>query len=118
MRSRETIEKEIYRAREDLEARLAELRHYVREKVDVRARAQAMVAERRQQAVELARRGADTVKVGAIRTKDGFVFVYRRAAKLSREQPVLVSTIAAGLLAVTVAAILLVRHYRKPWYRQ
>lgn len=118
MRSRDTIEREIYQAREDLEARLHELRQVVRDKVDVKARAQAMLAEKKQQAADLARKGADGIRYGAIRTKDGFVFVYRRAAKITRERPALVASIAVGVLAATVATILIVRHYRKPWYRR
>ena len=47
MRDRETIEREMFNAREDLEQSLGELKHVVQEKVDVKARAHARVRRTR-----------------------------------------------------------------------
>ena len=107
MRSRETIEREIYQAREDLEARLAELRRGVVNKVDVKARTRALVAMKKQQARELAQRGARTAK-----------FAYHRAATTVRERPLLFGGIGGGVLLAGVVTLLLVRHYRRPWYER
>jgi hypothetical protein len=117
MRSRDTIEREIYQARDDLEARLAELRSLVREKVAIKSRAQVALARKKEQASELARRGADGIRRGALRTKDGAVFVYQRAADVTRERPVMVGSIVAGALAASVA-IVLVRRARRPWWQR
>jgi hypothetical protein len=117
MRPRHTIEREIYQAREDLEARLAELRRVVRDKVNIKARAQAALAQKKQQAKMLALRGAAGIKYGVIRTKDGAVFVYRRAVDVTRERPILVGSIAAVLVA-SVVTLLLVRRARRPWWQK
>jgi hypothetical protein len=127
MRSRQTIEREIYQAREDLEARLNELRQVVHDKTDVKARAQVLLEEKKQQARAVARRSAegakvlarrsvDGVKYGAVRTKDGVVFVYGRAARITRERPLLVGGIVAGVILAGVTALLLIRRARRPWY--
>ena len=116
MRERAEIEKEMYRAREDLEQRISELKHVVRDTVDVRARARAVVAEKKQQARELAQRGVDGARRVAVRGKDGVVRAYERSRDFSRERPVLIAAIAGGVVLATVATILLVRHYRRPWY--
>ena len=117
MRSRQTIEKEIYQAREDLETRLAELRRVVRDKVDIKARAHAALDQKKQQAKALALRGVAGVKYGAIRTKDGAVFVYRRAIDVTRRRPILVGSIAAVVVA-SVVTLILVRRARRPWWQK
>jgi hypothetical protein len=98
MRSRETIEREIYQAREDLEARLNELRQAVQDKADVKARARVAIQQRKQQARELLKRGAVSTR------------------RITRERPFLVGGIAAGVLLVSVATVLLVRRYGRSRY--
>ena len=107
MRDRETIEKEIYRAREDLEQRLAELKHLVREKVDLPARARVKYEETKQQALDAAMQAARKAKLAG-------QFAYHRV----KQRPYLTASIAAAVLAATVTTILLFRHYSKPWYRR
>lgn len=124
MRNRQTIEREIYRAREDLEDSLAELKHVVQEKVDVKARARVAVAKgkiaahdaieagksRAQEAFargkesarDLAIRGKDGARDLANRGKDGAVELYGKA----KERPVLVGAIVGGVVAVGALAYL------------
>jgi hypothetical protein len=59
MRDREVIEKEMYRAREDLEQNLAELKHVVTETVDIPARARVAVAKGKIAAQDAIERGKD-----------------------------------------------------------
>jgi hypothetical protein len=94
MRDREQIEREMFRAREDLEQNLDELKHVVREKIDIPARARAGMERGKQQAIDLARRGKDFTK----------------------ERPVLVSGILAGLIAGLVATVLILRHRNRTWF--
>lgn len=94
MRDREQIEREMFRAREDLEQNLDELKHQVREKVDIPARARAAAERGKQQAIDLARRGKDFTK----------------------ERPILVGGILAGLIAGLVATVLILRHRNRTWY--
>jgi len=82
MRNRQSIEREIYRAREDLEDSLAQLRHVVQEKVDIKARARVAVAK------------------GKVAAHDAFDSLYGRA----KDRPVLVGSIVGGLVAVGVLA--------------
>jgi hypothetical protein len=107
MRDRETIEREIYRAREDLEQRLAELKHLVREKVDVPARARVKYEETKQQAL-------DAAMVAARKAKLAGLYAYHRV----KQRPYLTGSIVAAVIAATVTTILLVRHYNRPWYRR
>ena len=118
MRDRQEIEKEMYRAREDLEQNINELKHAVREKVDVPARARAAIGEKKQQAKELAQKSVDGMKKIAVRGKDGVVYVYGRARDGTKEHPYLVAGIAVGVIAATVGIILLVRYQRRPWYKR
>lgn len=111
MRDRETIEKEIYRAREDLEQRLGELKHLVREKVDVPARARAKYEQTKQQALDAAMQTARKAKLAAM-------FAYHRSKQVTRENPVLVASIAAGIAAAVVGTWLLLRYRDRPWYRR
>lgn len=122
MRNRETIEREIHHAREDLEASLAELKHVVAEKVDVKAQARVALAKGKmaaEDAIENAKalagdalqRGkiaaADAFERGktasrdlAVRGKDGAM----DALHAAKERPVLVGGIVAGVIAVGVLA--------------
>jgi len=79
------IEREIYRAREDLEDSLADLKHTVKEKLDVRARARVAVAKGKQAAQQ-------ALETGKTRAVD----VYAQA----KERPALVGAIAGGVVAV------------------
>jgi hypothetical protein len=96
MRDRKEIEREMYIAREDLEQNLDELKHAVREKVDLRARALAAFGERKQQAFDLARRGRDYTK----------------------QRPFLVGGILAGVILGAIGMILLVRRRERAWYER
>ena len=120
MRDRRDIEREMYRAREDLEASLGELKHVVQEKVDIKARAQHAIDERVDAVKDKARDLADRGKHVLYRGRDGAVAMYYkgrfkagRAYDTSRdyveENPVLVGAIAAGVLLLTVGAIFLIR---------
>jgi hypothetical protein len=122
MRNRQTIEREIYRAREDLEDSLAQLKHTVQEKVDVKARArvavekgkiaahdafeagkvkaQDMFARGKDGARDLAIRGKDGAKDLAYRGKDGAIELYGKA----KDRPVLVGAIVGGVIAVGALA--------------
>ncbi len=70
MRDREVIEREMYKAREDLEANLAELKHVVQEKVDVKARARVAVEKGKLMAQDAYERGKDAVRDYAHRGKE------------------------------------------------
>lgn len=122
MRNRQTIEREIYRAREDLEDSLAALKHVVQDKVDVKARARVAVAKGKmavQDAIEagkaraqeafaqgkegardLASRGKEGARDLAYRGKDGAVELYGKA----KDRPVLVGAIVGGVVAVGALA--------------
>jgi hypothetical protein len=122
MRNRQNIEREIYRAREDLEDSLAQLKHVVQEKVDVKARARVAVEKGRMAARDafdagktkahdawdrgrigardLASRGKDGAIDLAGRGKDSAVLLYGKA----KDRPVLVGAIVGGIVAVGVLA--------------
>lgn len=122
MRNRQTIEKEMFRAREDLEANLAELKHVVAEKIDVKAQArvafekgkikaqdalergkvaaQDLLARGKDASQDLLARGKDAGRDAAIRSRDFGVDVYNGA----KARPVLVGAIAGGLIAVGTLA--------------
>lgn len=111
MRNREVIEREMYRAREDLEASLAELKHVVAEKVDVKARARVAVAKGKIAAQDALERGKvfaqDALERGkakshdlAVRGKDGAVDAYYAA----KERPVLVGAVVGSVIAVGALA--------------
>ena len=107
MRDREAIEREMYFAREDLEQNLSELKHVVRDKIDVKARAQKAMHEAKQQARMLAARG-----------KDGVVRGYRAAVATTRERPVLVGSIAGGVLLLTAGLIYWNYRANRPWWKR
>jgi hypothetical protein len=142
MRNREVIEREMYRAREDLESSIAELKHVVQEKVDVKARAKvavekgklmaADVLERgKQSAIELAERGkqgaidlAQRGKEGAVdlaqRGKEGAAHLYHKGEDRAyftylkaKDRPVLTASIIGGIVA---AGVLIYVGRRNDWW--
>ncbi|HUS27378.1 MAG TPA: hypothetical protein VMZ53_02685 [Kofleriaceae bacterium] len=111
MRNREVIEREIHDARQDLEASLAELRHVVQEKVDVKARARVAVAKGKLRAEELyeeygakakffLQKGKFEAQQLANKGKDGARDLYVKGRETVEERPVLIGSIAAGVIAV------------------
>ncbi|HEX5064423.1 MAG TPA: DUF3618 domain-containing protein [Kofleriaceae bacterium] len=121
MRNREVIEREMYRAREDLEANLSELKHVVQEKVDVKARARVAVEKGKLMAADAFDRSKQTAREYALRGKDGAVrlakagndkvyFTYLRA----KDRPVLTSSIIVGVVATGVLTYYVGR--RRCWW--
>ena len=122
MRDRQVIEKEIYRAREDLEQSLAELKHVVTEKVDVKARARVAIEKGKQAAQDYLEKGkvvaagalekskvvaADALEKGksmskdyAVRGRDGAV----DALNYAKARPALVGAVVGGVVAVGALA--------------
>jgi hypothetical protein len=131
MRNQEVIEREMYRAREDLEASIAELKHVIHEKIDVKARAKvalekgklmaADVFERgkqsavdalkrgKQNAIDYAHKGADGAKHLAKRGEDKAYFTYLKA----KDRPVLTASIIGGVIA---AGVLVYIGRRNDWW--
>ena len=120
MRDRRDIEREMYRAREDLEASLGELKHVVQEKVDIKARAQHAIDQRFDMVKDKAQELADRGKHALYRGRDAAVATYYkgrfkagRAYDTSREyvedNPVLVGALIGGVLLLTVGAFFLLR---------
>jgi hypothetical protein len=91
MRNREAIEREMFRAREDLEVNLAELKHVMREKVDVRARARV------------------SLEKGKLMAADAF----QRSKQGARDRPALTASIIAGIVA---AGVLFYVGRRREWW--
>jgi len=113
MRNRETIEREIYEARADLEDSIKELKHVVQEKVDVKARARVAVAKGKLAALDAIEagkskaqdayaRGKEGAKDLAERGKDGAIDLYGKA----KDRPVVVGTVIGGVVAVGALAYL------------
>jgi hypothetical protein len=111
MRDREVIEREMYKAREDLEQSLAELKQVVAAKVDVKARARVAVAKGKMAAqdalengkavaVDALQRGKMASRDLAIRGRDGAVDAFNAA----KDRPVLVAGIVGGIVALGVLA--------------
>jgi CHASE1-domain containing sensor protein len=124
MRNRETIEREINRAREDLEASLAELRHVVAEKVDVKARARVALEKGKymaQDAFERSKvaaqdafsRGKVAGRELAVRGKDNAIDAYYRSREIVSERPVLVAAIVGGVIAT--GALIYIGRQRDWW---
>jgi len=119
MRNREVIEREMYKARESLEKNLADLRHAVVEKVDVKARARVALEKGKETAhdmyegaQDLAHKGARRARRLAVRGKHGAIDIYDAGRDTVRERPVLVGSIAAGVL---LAGILILVARRNDW---
>ncbi len=122
MRNREHIEQEIHAARQDLESSLAELKHVVEEKIDVKARARVAVAKGKMAAHDALDRGADAAALALVRGKNAAVDAFDRGKTATRdfaikgknkavdvfegakERPLLVGAIAGGIIAVGVLA--------------
>jgi hypothetical protein len=120
MRNRQTIEREMYRAREDLEESIAELKHVVQEKVDVKARARVAVAKgklKAQEALEVGKTkaqaafdvGKTKAQAALVRGRDEAADVYAKA----KERPVLVGAIAGGVIAL--GALVYIGRQRDWW---
>lgn len=109
MRDREVIEREMYRAREDLEASIAELKHVVQEKVDVKARARVAVEKGKLMAADAYERGKDGAKQLYQRGEDKAYFTYLKA----KDRPVLTASIIGGIVA---AGVLIYVGHRKQWW--
>jgi hypothetical protein len=121
MRNREVIEREMFRAREDLESNLAELKHVVQEKVDVKARAKVALEKGKLMAADAFERGKQGVRDAAVRGKDGAqrlvhrgedraYFTYLKA----KDRPVLTASIIAGVVVATALVIYAGR--RNDWW--
>lgn len=91
MRNRQLIEREINSARIDLEESLAALKHSVQEKVDVKARARVALERGKATALDL----------------------YVKGRMVVDERPVLVGTIAAGVIALGTLAYM---GRRRDWW--
>lgn len=111
MRNREVIQREMWRAREDLESNIAELRHAVQEKVDVGARARVAVEKGKLMAQDAYQRGKETARDYAIRGRDGAKHLAHQGSdhaqagyRAARDRPVLSSSIIVGVLALGALA--------------
>ena len=120
MRNREVIEREMFRAREDLESNLAELKHVVQEKVDVKARAKVALEKGKLMAADAYQRGKDGVRDAAVRGKDGAQRLVQRGEDRAyftylkaKDRPVLTASIIGGIVA---AGVLIYVGRRKDWW--
>ena len=110
----------MYRAREDLESNLAELKHVVQEKIDVKARAKVAVEKGKLMAVDALERGKQSVKDAAIRAKDGAQHLAKRGEDRAyftylkaKDRPVLTASIIGGIVA---AGVLVYVGRRNDWW--
>ena len=113
MRNRQDIEREMHHAREDLEASLSALRHVVQEKVDVKARARVAVEKGKMAAEDLIVRGMVEAKTLADKGKAAARDVYMKSRETVEERPVLIGSIAAGVIAV---GVLIYVGRRRDWF--
>lgn len=120
MRNREVIEREMYRAREDLEASVAELKHVMQEKVDVKARARVAVEKGKLMAADVVERSKNGARDLAVRGKDGAMQLYQRGEDRAyftylkaKDRPVLTASIIGGIVA---AGVLIYVGHRKQWW--
>jgi signal transduction histidine kinase len=95
MRDRETIERELFDAREDLELAVGDLKHVVEEKLDVKARVNHAVEEKKD---ELA---------------DALRSVKRRVVHEVRANPIVFAAIAATILAAAIGATVVYRRMHR-----
>jgi len=102
MREREVIEREMYRAREDLEQSLAELRHVVTEKIDIPARARVAVA-----------RGKIAAQDAIEHGKDLAVDLMVRGKVAATSRPILTGAIIGGVVAA--GALVYIGRQRDWW---
>jgi hypothetical protein len=111
----------MFRAREDLEQSIAELKHVVQEKVDVKARAKVAVEkgkmiahdvyERgRQSAREYALRGKESARHLLDRGEDRAYFTYLKA----KDRPILTGSLLAGIVATGLLVYFVGR--RRCWW--
>lgn len=131
MRDREVIEREMYKAREDLETNLAELKHAVTEKVDVKARAKVAVEKGKLMASDAFERGKVAAKQYAVRGKEAAIEYAERGKQGARDlaqrgedrayftylkakdRPVLTASIIGGVVAI---GVLVYVGRRKCWW--
>lgn len=133
MRNREVIEKEMYVAREHLEANLAELKHTVAEKIDVKAQARVAIEKGKLAVHDALDRGADATAEALVRGKNAAADALDRGKTAvvdafdrsktatvdfavkgkdkavdvydaAKERPLLVGAIVGGVIAVGVLA--------------
>ncbi|HEY5945781.1 MAG TPA: hypothetical protein VIV40_09830 [Kofleriaceae bacterium] len=103
------IEREMYRAREDLETNLAELKHVVQEKIDIKARAKVAVEKGKLMAADVLERGKDGAQQLYKRGEDRAYFTYLKA----KDRPVLTASIIGGVVA---AGVLIYVGRRNDWW--
>ncbi len=120
MRDREVIEREMFRAREDLESNLAELKHSVVEKVDVKARAKVALEKGKLMAADAFERGKHSAHDYAVRGKEGARELARKGSDRAyftylkaKDRPALTASIIGGLVA---AGVLVYVGRRKDWW--
>ena len=120
MRDREVIEREMFRAREDLEANLAELKHVVAEKIDVKARAKVAVEKGKLMAGDALDRSKDAAREYAARGKDGAKRLYKKGNDKAyftylkaKDRPVMTGAIIGGIVAACVLAYV---GHKKNWW--
>jgi ElaB/YqjD/DUF883 family membrane-anchored ribosome-binding protein len=118
MRDKREIEREMYRAREDLEASLGELKHVVQEKVDIKARAQHALDERVEKAKNQARayyyKGRYNAGLAYDKSREAVGAAYGKSRDAVMARPYTSAAILGGVLLATVGAIYLIhRHNQK-----
>jgi hypothetical protein len=102
----------MYRAREDLEQNLSELKHAVVEKVDVKARARVAIEKGKERAHDVFERGKEGAQTLAARGMNGANDLYGRGRETVRERPALVGSIVGGVI---VAGVLLYVARKHDW---
>ena len=120
MRNREVIEREMFRAREDLEANLGELKHVIVEKVDVKARAKVALEKGKLMAQDAFERSKQGARDLAVRGKEEARYLYKKSGDRAyftylkaKDRPVLTASIIGGVVA---AGVLIYVGRRKEWW--
>ncbi|MDB4961983.1 MAG: hypothetical protein JWP01_1982 [Myxococcales bacterium] len=98
MRDRYEIKTEIDEAQQNLEQNLGELKDVLMEKVDIKAKVDAEIDKRKDQAAEAVARGQEIA-----------VDLYDQARMFVRDKPLYAAGIVAGVLLVG-GAVLAIRH--------